>query len=295
VPELDVRNMTLADVPAAVAVMDTGEWPGRTAFLEWALANPTIEPLVGELGGQIVATGLGITNGGPKGPIGWVGMIFVDPTLRRRGFGQAITEEVCRRLEAGGCRTLALIASNLGQPVYAQMGFRIDAWYQIWEAPTVDGMPATGVELPAPAGKRLRPMMAHDVDRVGLLDRRATGEDRRGLLASLTGRSWLLEDRDGELLGFLVRQRADGGTTIAADPDDAALLLDLLRKLAHGHGPVARAALVRPPDGEVSPAARELLANHGWAPAFETPRMLRGDPHDWDPSLIWGILGFSFG
>jgi GNAT superfamily N-acetyltransferase len=295
VRDLDIRNMTLADVPAAVAVMDTGEWPGRTAFLEWALANSTIEPLVGELDGRIVATGLGITNGGPKGPIGWVGMIFVDPTLRRRGYGQAITEEVCRRLEAGGCRTLALIASNLGQPVYAQMSFRIDAWYQIWEAPTVKGRAAHGAEPEAPQGKRLRSMTADDVDRVGALDWRATGEDRRGLLASLTGKSWLLEDRDGKLLGFLARQRADGGTIVAADPDDAALLLGLLRKLAHGHSPVARAALVRPPNGEVSPVARELLANHGWAPAFETPRMLRGDPHDWNPSLIWGILGFSFG
>jgi GNAT superfamily N-acetyltransferase len=295
VPDLDIRNMTLADVPAAVAVMDSGEWPGRTRFLEWALANPTIEPLVGERDGRIVATGLGVTNGGPNGPIGWVGMIFVDPALRRRGFGRAITEEVCRRLEAGGCRTLALIASNLGQPVYAQMGFRIDAWYQIWEAPTLAGTPGTGAELPAPDDRRLRPMMADDVDRVGALDRRATGEDRRGLLASLTGKSWLLESPEGALLGFLARQGDTGGTIITAHPDDAALLLDLLRKLAHGRSPVARAALVRPPDGEVSPVARELLASHGWAPAFETPRMLRGDPHDWDPSLIWGILGFSFG
>jgi GNAT superfamily N-acetyltransferase len=290
VPDLEIRDMTLADVPSAAAVMASGEWPGRTAFLEWTLANPTIEPLVGELDGRIVATGLGVTNGGPNGPIGWIGMIFVDPALRRRGYGRAITEEVCRRLEAGGCRTLALIASNLGQPVYAQMGFRIDAWYQIWEAPTVEVEPA------APEGTRLRPMTAGDVDRVGLLDRRATGEDRRGLLASLAGKSWLLETEDGaEILGFLARERTDGGTIVAADPDDAALLLDLLRKLAHGHGPVARAALVRAPDGEVSPAARELLANHGFAPAFETPRMLRGNPHDWDPSLIWGILGFSFG
>jgi GNAT superfamily N-acetyltransferase len=287
--DLTFRNMTLADVPSAATVMASGEWPGRARFLEWTLANPTIEPLVGELDGRIVATGLGVTNGGPNGPIGWIGMIFVDPALRRRGYGRAITEAVCRRLAARGCRTLALIASNLGQPVYTGMGFRIDAWYQIWQAPT------TEVEPRPPEGKRLRPMTVDDVERVVALDRRATGEDRRGLLASLAGKSWLLETGGGELLGFLAQERAESGTIVAADPDDAALLLDLLRKLAHGHCPVVRAALVRAPDGEVSPVARELLAEHGFAPAFETPRMLRGDPHVWDPTLIWSILGFSFG
>jgi GNAT superfamily N-acetyltransferase len=284
--DLQIREMTRDDIPAAAAVMATGEWPGRTSFLEWTLANPTIEPLVGLVDGKVAATGMGTRNG----PIGWVGMIFVDPAMRRRGYGRAITEEVCRRLTDAGCRTLTLIASNLGQPVYSEMGFRIEAWYQIWEATTTD------VEPDAPEGTRLRAVTTADVDRIGLLDRRATGEDRRRLLATLTDRSWLLETDDGsEILGFLAQERPGSGTIAAADPDDAALLLDLLRKRGHGHVEKVRAAVVRPANGEVPVAVRKRLADRGWVPAFETPRMLRGPSYDWDPSLIWGILGFSFG
>lgn len=284
--DLQIREMSRDDIPAATAVMATGEWPQRRSFLEWALANPTIEPLAGLVDGRLVATGIGTRNG----QVGWVGMIFVDPAMRRRGYGRAITEEVCRRLTATGCRTLTLIASNLGRPVYSQMDFRIEAWYQIWEAPTTPDEPK------AVEGTRLRPVTAADVDRIALLDRRATGEDRRGLFATLTDRSWLLETDDGsEILGFLAQERADSGTIAALAPDHAARLLDLLRKSGHGQVERVRAAVVRPADGEVKESVRKLLADQGWTPAFETPRMLRGPSYDWDPSLIWGILGFSFG
>jgi hypothetical protein len=37
------------------------------------------------------------------------------------------------------------------------------------------------------------------------------------------------------------------------------------------------------------------LEERGWSPTFQAPRMLRGDPVDWSPDLIWGILGFAFG
>jgi GNAT superfamily N-acetyltransferase len=288
--ELAIRPMNPADVVAAAAVMDSGGWRGRTPFLEWGLANPAIEQVVGELDGRIVSIGQGAINPAPHGSVGWVGSIFTDPTLRGRGYGRAITEEVCRRLEGAGCRTLALIASDLGRPIYTAMGFRIDAWYQIWEADT------TAEEPRPPEATRLRPMTPGDVDRVGELDRRATGEDRRALLRELTENAWLLEDGDGcEVLGYLAQVHPENGTIVAPDPADAAFLLNLLRKRAHGRGSLARAALVRPPDGETDPRARRMLAEAGWRPAFETPRMLRGPSIDWDPTLIWGVLSFAFG
>jgi GNAT superfamily N-acetyltransferase len=288
--DLTFRPMTPQDVPVAAAIMESGGWRGRRPFLEWCLTNPAIDPLVGLLDGRLVATGQGTRNGSGANAVGWVGSIFVDPQLRRRGLGQAITEEVCRRLESAGCSTLALIASDLGRPIYVRMGFRIDAWYQIWEAETTERAPQ-----PREA-TRLRPMTPADIDRVSELDRRATGEDRSALLRELTETAWLLEaDDGGEVLGFLAQAHPENGTIVAPHPADAAVLLDLLRKRAHGQAPMARAALVRPPDGEPDPQARQLLADKGWQPHFETPRMLRGPAIDWDPTLIWGVLGFAFG
>jgi len=286
VNDLPIRPMTADDVPEAAALMDAGGWHGRRPFWEWVHSVPTIRAFVGEVDGRIAATGIGTRNG----DVGWVGSIFVNAGLRRRGFGRAITEAVCLDLEAAGCTTLALIASDLGRPVYETMGFRIDAWYQIWEAET------TAEREDPPAGRTIRRATAADLDGIAALDRRVTGNDRSGILAGLIDRTWILEGPEqGAPAGFLAQERADGGSVIAPDPDDGRLLLRHLRATGNGRVDRVRAALVRQPSGDVRPEARDLLAHEGWTPAFETPRMLRGPSIPWEPDAIWGILSFAFG
>ena len=276
-----IREMTGADVEPAVELLNSGGWIERRSFLELMLATAGCRPVVGTVDGKVVATGQGMANG----PVGWVGSIFVASELRRHGYGRAMTEEVCRGLESAGCRTLALIASDLGRPIYQDMGFRIDATYQIFEAAPLADAPAP------PPGTALRRMRAGDLDRVGALDFRATGEDRRVLLGALTDGAWVLEADDGsELLGFLASLDPDSGALIAPDPDDAGCLLDLLRHLAVGRVPAVRAAAA---DGH--PNGRRMLLERGWKQSFETPRMLRGPAPAWDPALIWSLLGFAFG
>jgi GNAT superfamily N-acetyltransferase len=277
--ELDIRDMTAHDVDAAVALYRSGGWEERRSFLEKLLVNPSCQSLVGVRDGAVVATGLATVNG----PVGWVGSIFVGPSLRRQGLGRAMTEAVCARLDAAGCTTQALIASEYGRPLYEKMGFRIDGWYQILEALPLDAAPTP------PMGTTLRPMVPGDVDRVGELDRRATGEDRRGLLAPLAGGGWLLEAGD-ELLGFLISILPESAALIAPEPQDAACLLDLLRHLGLGRAKAARAAVMADDLGRA-----QSLERRGWSPTFQTPRMLRGQSIAWQPGFIWSLLGFAFG
>jgi GNAT superfamily N-acetyltransferase len=281
---MQIRDMTEADIDAAVAMMVAGGWGERRPFMEAVLAVPCCEPLVGTVDGRVVATGLVTVNGA----VGWVGSIFVDPAMRGRGLGRAMTEEVCRRLEAAGCETLALIASELGRPIYERMGFRIDGWYQVHRAAPLPSPPVP------PPGVRLRPMLPADLERVGALDRRATGEDRSVLLGSLVDRGWVLEDGDGgaggRLRGFLVAINADSGALVAPDPADALVLLHQLRFLGSGRTGVVRSVVL-----DVHVPGRRLLAETGWEWSFQTPRMLRGPAIVLDPSLIWGVLGFAFG
>ena len=276
---LDIRAMAPTDIDAAVALYDSGGWEERRSFLETVLANPSCLPLVGILDGALVATGMATANGS----VGWVGSIFVDSALRRHGYGRAMTDAVCERLESAGCTTLALIASELGKPIYADMGFRIDGWYQILEA-----LPMAAAPVP-PVGTSLRRMRPEDADRVGELDRRATGEDRRGLLGGLADGAWLLESGD-ELLGFLVQILPDSAAIVAPVPENGAFLLDLLRHLGHGRSKRVRAAAF-----EWNEDGQSMIEGRGWSPTFATPRMLRGGSIDWAPAMIWSILGFAFG
>jgi GNAT superfamily N-acetyltransferase len=276
-----IREMTGADVDSAVELLHTGGWDQRRPFLELMLATSNCHPLVGTIDGNVVATGQGVANGS----VGWVGSIFVDARLRRQGLGRAMTEQVCRGLESAGCRTLGLIASDLGRPIYEKMGFRIDAMYQIHAAAPLHAAPTP------PPGAAFRRMRSADLDRAGALDSLATGEDRRALLGALVDQGWLLETDDGEeLLGFLVSIQPESAALVAPEPQDAACLLDLLRHLAESRTPAVRAAVV---SGHT--AGLRLLEAHGWTRAFETPRMLRGPAPAWSPTLIWSLLGFAFG
>jgi GNAT superfamily N-acetyltransferase len=279
VNELQIRDMTDADIDAAVLMYRAGGWEERRTFLETVRANPSCQPLVGVLDGAVVATGMATVNG----PVGWVGSIFVDASVRRHGFGRAMTEAVCDRIDAAGCTTQALIASEYGKPIYEKMGFRIDGWYQILEALPLGGAPKL------PRGTSLRLMTPGDIDRVGELDCRATGEDRRGLLEPLAGWGWLLES-DEDLLGYLIQILPDSAAIVAPDPEDGACLLDLLRHLGHNRVKTVRAATPKGnEDGQL------LLERYGWSPTFASPRMLRGKSIEWEPTLIWSLLSFAFG
>ena len=277
--ELEIRDMTAADIDAAVAMLQSGGWNERRPFLETLLASPSCRQLLGFHEGRLAATGMATFDG----PVGWVGTIFVDPEMRSRGFGREITEAVCALIDGAGCTTQALIASEYGKPLYDAMGFRVDAWYQIMEALPSDAAPTP------PAGTSLRPMRPDDIDRVGRLDFRATGEDRRGILGRLCDTGWLLE-ADDDLLGFLIQILPESGALIAPDPQDAACLLELLRHLGKGRAKTVRAAVIKGND----PAQRHLQ-KLGWNPTFSVPRMLRGKPIPWEPALIWSLLGFAFG
>ena len=279
---LEIRDMTAADIEPAVAMYKAGGRGERREFLEWVLANPATQPLVGVRGGSIVATGMATINGS----VGWVGSIFVDPSMRSQGYGRSMTEAACSLIDAAGCKTQALIASEYGKPLYDSMGFRVDALYQILEAVPLATAPAP------PLGRTLRRMRSDDIDRVCQLDFRATGENRRGLLGALgalDGRAWVLEAGD-ELLGFLASLLPGCGALVASRPEDAACLLDQLRYLDNGRTKTVRAAVPRPKSAGV-----DALEQLGWSPTFQAPRMLRGSDVGWDPSLIWSILGFAFG
>ncbi len=277
--ELEIRPMTPADIEPAVAIHRAGGWGERRDFLEWELANPVIGMLVGIRDGSLVAT----ASASIHGPVGWVGSIFVDVSMRSRGYGRAMTEAACDLIDLAGCRTQALLASTFGKPLYDDMGFRVDEQYQILEAGPVVTPPTP------PPGRILRPMGPDDLERVLALDRRATGENRGGLLNSLVGSGWVIES-DGKLGGFLMSILPASGAIVAPAAEDATCLLDQLRHLATGRTETVHAAIPL-----VHESGRRALEQCGWSPTFQTPRMLRGPGVDWDPTLIWSVLGFAFG
>jgi GNAT superfamily N-acetyltransferase len=211
-----IRPMTAADVGEATALLLRGEWGDRRTWFEFATSEPNCRPIVAEAEGELVGTGVGSAHG----PVGWVGTIYVAPDRRRHGFGRALTEAVADGLEATGCRTLLLVSTEEGLPLYRSLGFEVQTHYRILEAPGFDTEPA---RADTGSGPIVRPFAPADLAGMTELDARATGEARGHLIERFASpaSSRVVAGPDGEVRGFVVRAPWGGGATVASDIEAA--------------------------------------------------------------------------
>jgi predicted N-acetyltransferase YhbS len=275
-----IRPMTPGDVEAASAVLLRGDFGDRRGFFEWSMTQPTVTPFVAEAAGRIVGTGVASVHG----PGGWVGVIFVDPSRRRSGLGRRITETVIDHLEASGVRSMVLIASPMGRPLYEQLGFRV---FERQVRFTIDGLPPEA----APPDPRVRAFEPGDLAAVLRLDREATGEDRAAIIRELVTPETAIVavGENGEVRGYLARSPWRGGAVIAPDPDDALRLLERRRSATGVSGKAGAGVL------SSNEAGRARLRAAGWAEEPGGVRMLRGEPLDWNPNAIYGQFNGALG
>lgn len=274
-----LRPMTPADVEVATAAILRASWGDRRTWFEFATTQPACRPVIAEIDGRLVGTGVGTANGA----VGWIGTIWVDPDHRGAGLGRALTQAVIDGLDASGCRTLVLVATDQGLPLYERMGFRLQTRYRILEAPGLD--PAT-----AASDSAVRAFDPADLPAIVDLDRAATGEDRehaiRRFASPATAR---VLDIEGVIRGFVIRAPWGGGATVAAEAADAIRILDARRR-ASGPGGRVRVGLVEENVGGLA-----TLEAAGLTPIWSAPRLIRGDPRDWRPDWIWGQFNHAMG
>lgn len=278
--------MVGADIAPVMEMTVRGKWRAREPWFEFAVSQSACFPILAEENGVPVGTGIGTVNG----PAGWVATIFVDPERRGRGLGRSLTQAVIDRLEAAGCRTLVLVATDEGRRLYERMGFEVDSRYHVLEVPGLDpGAP--GTVAVAPWDGHVRAFEAGDLESIAALDRAATGEDRRHALARFAApesAKVAIRSDDG-LDGFVVRAAWGGGATIARTPGAALAILDARRRAA-GPDDVVRLGVL-----EENSVGLELLVKAGVTEAWSAPRMIRGAPLEWRPAWIWGQFNYGMG
>jgi GNAT superfamily N-acetyltransferase len=286
----EIRDMTAADIDDVGESTSAGGFGDRREFFRMAVGLGDSHAVVAVADCGIVGTGVGAVHG----RVGWVGVVFVVPEFRCRGLGRAITEAVCDGLEVAGCRSLVLVATDMGRRVYERLGFREQSLYHMFS-----GEPEATGPVP-PTGAVVRQVRPADIAAIADLDLRATGEDRLPLIRAFAGSGWLVEhapaapERDPGtagtgVRGFLLPTSRGNAALIAARPEDATCLLDLHRHLTP-EGNRAWAGL--PTENE---AGRRLLTERGWFPWRTFPRMIRGEEPDWQPEMIWAQFNHAMG
>ncbi len=277
----DIRPMTADDVEVVGEMTAAGGFGDRRAFFREAVSLSGCRPILAVADGRPIGTGLATIHG----DAGWIGVIFVTPELRRQGIGRALTVAACDILEGAGCRSLVLVATDLGRPLYERLGFQERSRYHMHP-----GEPLEAAPVPPP-GAAVRQVSAGDLDAIAALDRQATGEDRRPLIEAHAGGGWLLEDGGPapSLRGFLLPTHRGNAALIAASPEDAVFLTDLHRHLSPEDGRAWAGLLSE------NEAGRRLLAGRGRTEWRSFPRMVRGPEPRWEPGMIWGQFNHAMG
>jgi Acetyltransferase (GNAT) domain len=190
-----------------------------------------------------------------------VSMMLVASRFARRGLGRRLMTHV---LAHAGDATVFLYATQLGRPLYEQVGFRAAG------AMTTSVGRFTG----APAA-RTRPAEERDRDAILALDAAATGVDRADLLTRYFRLSEELRvlERDGAVHGFAAAApNVDSvvvGPLVAPDLDAARTLI---ADVASAIDAPVRLDIDHRHDG-----LREWAQERGVAPSFDTAVMIHGD------------------
>lgn len=281
-----IREMIEADIPGVVDMIQRASWRARASWLEFAVSQPACHPVVAELDGEPIGTGVGTANGAA----GWIGTIFVTPERRGHGLGRALTEAVIDRLDAVGCRSLVLVATEEGRRLYERMGFEVEARYHVLEVP---GLPPDGPPMPGATAwpGRVEAFGPGDLEAVAALDLEATGEDRRHALARFATpeSAKVARSEDGALEGFVVRASWGGGATVARSPAAALAILDARRRTA-GPDDIVRLGVL-----DVNQSGLVALEGAGVTASWSAPRMVRGEPLTWRPEWVWGQFNYAMG
>ena len=169
--EMQIRLMTLADVPAGIRLKDVAGWNQTPVdWLRFLRASPE-GCFAAEVGGAVVGTATTIVY---EGRFAWIGMVLVDPEHRGRGIGTRLLERTIEHLDAAKVPTLKLDATPQGKPIYEKLGFVAEYEIERWKLQRPPGAQTAHTMSGSPNLKRLV-----------RLDREIFGADRSALLQSL--------------------------------------------------------------------------------------------------------------
>jgi GNAT superfamily N-acetyltransferase len=266
-----IRRLQPDDLKRCVALsVDRGWSPERS---KWSLLLTASEAFgVDAPDGRGLAGAVVLTRWGPG--LASVGMMLVAARYGRRGLGRGLMEHVLA--EAVGA-TVTLFATDLGRPLYEQLGFlpvrRNVSFVGAFRPGRADASGPAGAA--GPAGFT-RPATEADLPAILAVDRAAFGADRGNVLTRLPG----FADRIAVLAdgsGYAAAWRNTPSSTVVGPlvaPDAVAaeqLIADLA---AHAHGSIR---LDLDPDRPELPA---WAHKHGLEPVGRTLVMAHGELQD---------------
>jgi len=264
------RPLTRQDLEGIDALRPPDWAPFRETYLRY-FARPFCRPVGLDHEGRLVATGTLIL----WGTSAWMAQVITAPEFRGRGLATRIVDHLITEGRRLGVRTLSLVATDAGWPLYARAGFRVEGEYQFWRRPT-----------PAPAepeaSEGLQPLGEGRWSDAAPLDSLATGEDRGPWLEPLAEDGWVTTGSRG-VTGFFLPSAGEGLVVARTVRAGVALLHRRLDGSDRAVVPVE------------NPQAPSVLESRGFVPGLRARRMVLGPGLDRRPEWVWPRIAGSLG
>ena len=183
--------MADTDVPFADRIRDLAGWNQSLQDWKRLLRHDPRGCFVAEWSGRPAGTA---TTTVYSKDLAWIGMVLVDPDMRRQGIGTALLVRCIERLRQSGVGCIKLDATPLGRKVYGPLGFLAEWSLSRWDTAELAPCPAR-IDTASDPGPR--PLDSGDIGCVADLDASAFGVARNRMLSMLATQSQTRVRRDG--------------------------------------------------------------------------------------------------
>ena len=266
---MKIQPLTLADLPDIDDLQPEG-WPSILPHIQVYLSSPFCLPLKVCVDSTTVGIGTTIYHG----DVAWLAHIIVHPDYRNQGIGKLINRTLVDQIKSSPCKTIYLIATDLGAPVYSKVGFETEIEYLFFKDLELS-TPQELSEFVVPYSPQLK-------SQIFAMDRLTTGEDRTAHIESHLAGSFAYVQEE-KVQGYYLPGFGEG-TIIARCPHAGLELIKLrLKTSKNASFPIENLT------------ATDFLNNLGFKEFKRAKRMRLGEKRDWLPKNLYNRTGGNIG
>lgn len=216
-----LRPMQDEDIPAGMRLKNAAGWNQLEADWKLFLGSSKDGSMVAEYQNKVIGT---VTTVNYSGRFSWIGMVLVDPEIRRMGIGTSLLKEAIVKAKDKG--TIRLDATPKGKLLYDTLGFEAEYGLNRYE---IKDYPSDLLERTSLACSKISD---HDLLNIIEYDQHIFGAHRAGILESLheigPDYSWICKSGDN-MQGYCFGRPGSNfeqiGPVIASNEDIAFALL----------------------------------------------------------------------
>lgn len=266
---MKVAEIVSGDIEELKELQPDG-WPDITEHFNFYIRSSFCNPIKILLNNRIAGIGCAILHGNTA----WLGHIIVHKEYRNKGIGTAVTKTLCDQFNKNQFRTISLIATQLGEPVYKKLGFRTDTEYHFFRNEDIKGFDYDTDSIKSDGSAY--------ADEILDIDSLASGENRTLLLRPHIAHAKVFI-KNNRVTGFYL-PTLNEGPVVSTDPSAGIELLKLRF--------INKSVSVLPQENET---AIQFLTKNNFRLYQKGTRMSLGQKTEFRPDMIFSRIGGNMG